>query len=155
MKGRPTTDSSGHANSIGVAFLGFGRMGETHLRNLSGIPQVKVVVVADPRREAAERGKAISGAEEALTDVEQAIAHPAVDAVVIVTPTDTHAHLLELAAYAGKAVFSEKPIALNLAETTRVVNVNQERGIPVQLGFMRRFDPGYARAKQKIEAGDL
>ncbi len=50
-------------SSIGVAFLGVGRMGETHLRNLSGISQVKVVMVADPRLEAAERGKAISGAE--------------------------------------------------------------------------------------------
>ena len=49
----------------------------------------------------------------------------------------------------------DAPIALNLMETTRVVNVIRERGIPVQLGFMRRFDPGYARAKQKIEAGDL
>jgi myo-inositol 2-dehydrogenase/D-chiro-inositol 1-dehydrogenase len=142
-------------SSIGVAFLGFGRMGETHLRNLGGLSRVKVVVVADPRREAAERGKSISGAEEALTDVEKAIAHPAVDAVVIVTPTDTHARLLELAANAGKAVFSEKPIALDLAETARVVKIIQERGIPVQLGFMRRFDPGYARAKQKIDAGEL
>src|ERR1700731_3146130 len=142
-------------SSIGVAFLGFGRMGEIHLRNLGGLSQVKVVVVADPRREAAERGKAISGAEEALIDIEKAIAHPAVDAVVIVTPTDTHAHLLEMAADAGKAVFSEKPIALDLAETTRIVRVIQERGIPVQLGFMRRYDPGYAGAKRKIAAGDL
>ena len=54
-------------SSIGVAFLGVGRMGETHLRSLTGLSGVKVVVVADPRREAAERGKAISGAEEALT----------------------------------------------------------------------------------------
>lgn len=142
-------------SSIGVAFLGVGRMGETHLRSLAGLSGVRVVVVADPRLEAAERGKAISGAEEAMTDIEKAIAHPAVDAVVIITPTDTHARLLELAAQAGKAVFSEKPIALDLAETTRVVNVIAERGIPVQLGFMRRFDPGYARAKQKIEAGEL
>ena len=142
-------------SSIGVAFLGVGRMGETHLRNLLGISGVKVLVVADPRREAAERGRALVGAEQALTDVEQAITHPGVDAVVIVTPTDTHARLLELAANAGKAVFSEKPIALDLAETTRVVKLIQDRGISVQLGFMRRFDPGYARAKQKIEAGDL
>jgi myo-inositol 2-dehydrogenase / D-chiro-inositol 1-dehydrogenase len=155
MKRRSWTDSAGNGDSIGVAFLGVGRMGETHLRNLIGLARVKVVVVADPRREAAERGKAISGAEEALTDIERAIAHPAVDAVVIVTPTDTHARLLELAAAAGKAVFSEKPIALDLAETTRVVRVIRDRGIPVQLGFMRRYDPGYARAKQKIEAGEL
>jgi myo-inositol 2-dehydrogenase / D-chiro-inositol 1-dehydrogenase len=142
-------------SSIGVAFLGVGRMGETHLRNLLGISGVKVVVVADPRREAAERGKALAGAEHALTDVEQAITYPGVDAVVIVTPTDTHARLLELAADAGKAVFSEKPIALDLAETMRVVKLIQDREISVQLGFMRRFDPGYARAKQRIEAGEL
>jgi inositol 2-dehydrogenase len=141
--------------SIGVAFIGLGRMGETHLRNVAALTQVKVVAVADSRHEAAERGKAISGAEAAFTDVEKAIAHPGVDAVVIVTPTDTHARLIEIAALAGKAVFSEKPIALDLAETARVVNVVRERGTPVQLGFMRRFDPGYARAKQKIEAGEL
>src|SRR5260370_27623286 len=136
-------------SSIGVAFRGVGRRGETDLRTFRGLSGVRVVVVADPRLEAAERGKALAGAEQALTDVEQAITHPGVDAVVIVTPTDTHARLLELAAYAGKAVFSEKPIALNLAETTRVVNVIQERGIPVQLVFMRPFDPGYPPPSQK------
>src|SRR5271165_6762697 len=141
--------------AIGVAFIGLGRMGETHLRNVAGLPQVKVVAVADARPEAAERGKVLSGAEVAYTEVESAILHPGVDAVVIVTPTNTHARLIELAARAGKAVFSEKPIALDLAETTRVVKVVRERETPVQLGFMRRFDPGYARAKQKIEAGEL
>ena len=140
---------------IGVAFLGLGRMGETHLRNLLGLPGVKVVVVADPRLEAAEHGKALAGAEEATTDVERAINSPSVDAVVIVTPTNTHARLLEVAAKAGKAAFTEKPIALDLAETARVVNLIREARIPVQLGFMRRFDPGYARAKQKIDAGEL
>jgi myo-inositol 2-dehydrogenase / D-chiro-inositol 1-dehydrogenase len=143
------------AGRIGVAFLGVGRMGETHLRNLVGLSGVRVVAVADPNREAAERGKAISSAEVALTDIEKAITHPGVDAVVIVTPTETHARLIELAVNAGKAVFSEKPIALDLSETTRVVRRAQERGASVQIGFMRRFDPGYARAKARIEAGEL
>ncbi|HEY5743682.1 MAG TPA: Gfo/Idh/MocA family oxidoreductase [Terrimicrobiaceae bacterium] len=102
---------------IGVAFLGFGRMGETHLRNLASIADVTVVVVADERSDRAELGKAISGAEFATTDQVEAINHPSVDAVVISTPTDTHARLIELASKAGKAVFSEKPIALDLAET--------------------------------------
>jgi myo-inositol 2-dehydrogenase/D-chiro-inositol 1-dehydrogenase len=140
---------------IGVAFVGLGRMGETHLRNVAGLSQVKVVAVADTNQEAADRGKALSGAEVAFTEVEKAITHPGVDAIVIVTPTDTHARLIEMAALAGKAVFSEKPIALDLAETARVVNIVRKRGTPVQLGFMRRFDPGYAQAKKKIEAGDL
>jgi myo-inositol 2-dehydrogenase/D-chiro-inositol 1-dehydrogenase len=105
--------------------------------------------------ERAERGRAMTGAEVALTDPEKAIEHPSVDVVIIVTPTNTHARLIEVAANAGKAVFSEKPIALDLAETERIVKVVRERKVPVQLGFMRRYDPGYAKAKAKIEAGEL
>ena len=131
-------------DTIGVAFLGLGRMGETHLRNLAAISGVKVVVVADPARERAERGRTMTGAEIALTDPEKAIEHPSVDVVIIVTPTNTHARLIEVAANAGKAVFSEKPIALDLAETARIVQVVRGRKVPVQLGFMRRYDPGYA-----------
>src|SRR6516165_12540173 len=143
------------SNTIGVAFLGVGRMGESHLRNLASINDVRTVVVADPYAPAAERGRAIAGADLAMTDAEQAIRQPGVDAVIIVTPTDTHARLIEVAANAGKAVFSEKPIALDLAETERIVNVVRERKVPVQLGFMRRYDPGYAQAKARIEAGEL
>jgi myo-inositol 2-dehydrogenase / D-chiro-inositol 1-dehydrogenase len=130
-------------------------MGETHLRNLVGLSGVRVVAVADPNGEAAERGKVLASAEIALTDIEKAIGHPGVDAVVIVTPTETHARLIEIAVEAGKAVFSEKPIALDLAETSRVVRLVEEKGALVQIGFMRRFDPGYSRAKAKIAAGEL
>ena len=114
-------------------------MGETHLRNLVGLGGVRVVAVADPNGEAAERGKTLANAEVALTDIEKAIGHPGVDAVVIVTPTETHARLIEIAVQAGKAVFSEKPIALDLAETSRVVRLAQEKGALVQIGFMRRL----------------
>ena len=140
---------------IGVAVLGAGRMGQTHLRNLNGLPGVKVVAVADSKITAAEQGQALCGAERALADPEEAIHLPGVDAVVIVTPTDTHASLIELAGTAGKAIFSEKPIALDLEETARVVGILNGKGVPLQLGFMRRFDPGYAAAKQKINAGEL
>jgi len=88
-------------------------------------------------------------------DLDVRVAHPGVDAVVIITPTETHARLIELAVQAGKAVFSEKPIALDLAETERVVKLAEEKDASVQIGFMRRFDPGYAGAKSKIEAGEL
>src|SRR5258707_1874707 len=141
--------------SIGVAFLGVGRMGVTHLRILAGISGVRVIAVADLITERAERGRTMTGAELAVTDSAKAIEHPSVDAVVIVTPTRTHAELIEQAVNAGKAVWSENPIALNLAETQRVVELVREHKAPVQLGFMRRFDPGYARAKAKIEAGEL
>ena len=140
---------------IGVAFLGVGRMGETHLRNLAGVNGVRVRVVADPVLEAAEHGRELSGADRATANIDEAILDSAVDAVIIVTPTDTHARLIESAVLAGKAVFSEKPIALDLAETKRIVNLINEKGAAVQLGFMRRFDPGYAEAKKRIEQGEL
>jgi myo-inositol 2-dehydrogenase/D-chiro-inositol 1-dehydrogenase len=140
---------------IGVAVLGAGRMGQTHIRNLAGITDARVLAVADPDPAAAERGRAIARAEQALTDPLAAIAVAGVEAVVIVTPTSTHAALIEAAVAAGKAVWSEKPIALDLAETARVVDLVQRSDRPVQLGFMRRFDPGYAAAKARIEAGEL
>ncbi|MBV9674167.1 MAG: Gfo/Idh/MocA family oxidoreductase [Verrucomicrobia bacterium] len=141
--------------SIGVAFLGVGRMGEIHLRNLASISGVKVLVVADAKLDSAERGRRMIGAESASADIEGAIQYPGVDAVIIVSPTDTHAQLIEASSMAGKAVFCEKPIALDLAETKRVVDVVLSRKTPIQLGFMRRYDPGYAAAKKKIDQGEL
>jgi myo-inositol 2-dehydrogenase/D-chiro-inositol 1-dehydrogenase len=144
-----------NGDPIGVAVLGAGRMGPTHTRNLAGIVDARGVVVADPDPVAAERGRQMARAARAVRDPLEAIADPDVDAVVIVTPTSTHAALIESAVLAGKAVWSEKPIALDLAETDRVVEVVRRSGRPVQLGFMRRFDPGYVAAKARIEAGEL
>jgi myo-inositol 2-dehydrogenase/D-chiro-inositol 1-dehydrogenase len=140
---------------IRVAFIGVGRMGTTHLRNLIGIPSVRVAVVADTSLDAAERGRALSRAERATTDTAAAIGATDVDAVVIVTPTSTHAQLIEASVRAGKAVWCEKPIALDLTEARRMLDVVDSLGTPVQLGFMRRFDPGYAAARRRIEAGEL
>jgi myo-inositol 2-dehydrogenase / D-chiro-inositol 1-dehydrogenase len=155
-EGRLADRSSGRGSGeIGVAALGAGRMGLTHIRTLAGIRSVRVLAVADPDPEAAERGRAIARAERAVTDPLEAIADPRVDAVVIVTPTSTHASLIEAAVTAGKAAWSEKPIALDLAETGRVVDVIARSGQPVQIGFQRRFDPGYMRAKERIDAGEL
>jgi myo-inositol 2-dehydrogenase/D-chiro-inositol 1-dehydrogenase len=140
---------------IGVAFLGAGRMGQTHVRNLAGVPNARTVVVADPNADNAATGRDLAGAERASTDPVEAIHDPDVEAVVISTPTDTHASLIEAALRAGKAVWSEKPIAQEIAETRRIVDLWHELDIPVQLGFMRRFDPGYVRAKQLIENGEL
>jgi myo-inositol 2-dehydrogenase/D-chiro-inositol 1-dehydrogenase len=141
--------------TFGVAVIGAGRIGALHLRNLCAIPGVRVVVVADAEREAAERGKALANAERATDDVEDAICHPAVDAVVIATPTPTHARLITLAAESGKAIWCEKPVALDLGEAERAAAVVESKRLPAQVGFMRRFDPGYAAAKDKIASGAL
>ena len=142
-------------NNIGVAVLGAGRMGRVHVRNLGAIPNANVIVVADPDAEAAERGRELARARRSSADPMEALHDPDVDAVVIVTPTTTHASLIEAALRAGKAVWSEKPIAQDLAETTRIVDLWRASGVPVQLGFMRRFDPAYQRAKRLIDSGEL
>jgi myo-inositol 2-dehydrogenase/D-chiro-inositol 1-dehydrogenase len=140
-------------SSISVAFLGAGRMGMAHLETLAGLPGVRVQVVADPSIDAARRGAELAGAEGATDDIQAAIAAPGVDAVLICTPTPTHADLIEAAARAGKSVWCEKPVALTIEETQRVAVTVEAAGVPVMIGFMRRFDPGYAAAKRAIEAG--
>ena len=142
-------------DSIGVAVLGAGRMGRTHLGNLVAIPNARVVVVADLDPDAAEAGRRLARARRASTDHEAAIHDEDVEAVVIVTPTNTHAALIDEALRAGKAVWTEKPIALDLAETARIVELARDLDVPVQVGFMRRFDPGYVRAKALIATGEL
>jgi myo-inositol 2-dehydrogenase/D-chiro-inositol 1-dehydrogenase len=142
-------------DDIRVAVLGAGRMGRTHLRNIATIPNAHVVVVADPDEASAIRGQEIAGAARAVGDPLEAIADPSVDAVVIVTPTSTHATLIEAAMKAGKAIWTEKPIAQDIADTVAIVEAWRETGIPIQVGFMRRFDPGYAGAKELIDAGEL
>ncbi len=138
-----------------AAFLGAGRMGMTHLHNLVSIPGVHVRVVADTRLAAAQNGAAIVRAERASDDLDAAIHASDVDVVLIGTPTNTHADLIEKCVRAGKPVWCEKPVALTLEDTMRVVGAGESSGVPVMIGFMRRFDPGYAAAKRKIEAGEV
>jgi myo-inositol 2-dehydrogenase/D-chiro-inositol 1-dehydrogenase len=130
-------------------------MGMEHARTLLGIAEAKVLAVADPNLQAAEAAKHLLRAEAAYADPEGAIHHPEVEAVVIVTPTDTHARYIELSALSGKAIFCEKPVAKDLAETRRVLEIVEQKGVPFQIGFNRRYDPPYAAAKRKIEAGEI
>jgi myo-inositol 2-dehydrogenase/D-chiro-inositol 1-dehydrogenase len=138
-----------------VAFLGAGRMGMTHLRNLIGVPGVHVRAVADRRLEAAQNGAAVVRAERASDDLDATIHASDVDAVLIASSTDTHAELIERCVRADKPVWCEKPVALTLEETRRVVEIVDASDVPVMIGFMRRFDPGYAAAKRKIAAGEV
>ncbi len=140
-------------SDIGVALLGCGRMGQEHARSLAGIPEVRVVAVADPVEEAAEATRALCRAERVLADPAEAIESPEVDAVVIVTPTDTHASLTRAAARAGKAIFCEKPVALDLGATRAAMRLVEQAGVPFQIGFNRRFDAGFAAARAQIDAG--
>lgn len=137
---------------VGVA--GLGRMGSLHARNLAGrIPGARLtrVVDADPGRAAAV-GAAL--AVPTSTDFADLLA-PDVDAVVVATPTPLHAEQAEAAAQAGKHVFCEKPVSLDLARTYAVTDAVRAAGVHLQVGFHRRFDPDYRAAHERVVRGAL
>jgi len=138
-----------------VALLGAGRIGQEHSRSLIADPRLRVVAVCDPRLEAAQYTAATISGAVATDRTAEVISSGEVDAIVICTPTDTHAQLIEEGARARKAIFCEKPVALDLPRTRHALAVVEENGVPFQIGFQRRFDSGYAEARKRIEQGLL
>ena len=138
---------------LGIAVIGLGRLGRVHARAIAAMTEARLVAVADVDAEARRLGEALGA--RAVGHASEAIEARDVDAVVIVTPTDTHAELIELAARAGKPIFCEKPITLDPDTTERVLVSVRKRGVPLQIGFQRRYDRGYAEARRRVEAGEL
>ena len=143
------------AKRLRVGLIGAGRIGKGHARTLAAMPEVDLAVVADVDEDAARAVAEAVGAGRWTTAPTETIADPAVDAVVIASSTDTHAALIVAAAEAAKHVFCEKPVALDLETTDAALAAVAAAGIGFQIGFQRRFDPAYARAKELIEAGAL
>ncbi len=138
--------------SFGV--IGAGRIGRLHARNLAGtIDGARLLAVMDANAEAAEA--AAYGGAAATTSVDDILDNTEIDAVLIASPTSLHAGQVERAAAAGKAIFCEKPVALDLGETIRAMRVVEESGVPFQIGFNRRFDPGYAALAREVRAGNI
>jgi len=139
---------------LGFGVIGAGRIGRLHARNLAGsIDGARLVAVMDADPAAAEA--AARGGARVLRDEEEIFSHPDIDAVLIASPTSLHARQVERAAEAGKAVFCEKPVALDLEETIRAMRVVEEQGVPFQIGFNRRFDPGYAALAREVRNGTI
>jgi myo-inositol 2-dehydrogenase/D-chiro-inositol 1-dehydrogenase len=132
--------------------IGAGRIASIHAATLAGHPEVESLAVFDPVLEAGERlaslhdAKLVESADRLFGEV---------DTVVIASPTDTHVEYLLKAAETGLPAFCEKPIALTLEETERAIAAIEKAEIPVQIGFQRRFDPGYGEAHDLVASGRL
>jgi myo-inositol 2-dehydrogenase/D-chiro-inositol 1-dehydrogenase len=141
---------------VGVGLIGAGWMGAFHAETLARrLPGARLAGVADPAPGAAERLAGSLGADRATTDPAELLADPAVEAVLIAAPARFHADLVVAAAEAGKAVFCEKPMALTLADADRAIAAAQAAGVPLQVGFNRRFDTGFRAAHELVAAGRL
>lgn len=142
--------------TIGVGIVGLGRIGWLHGEHLAGaIPGARLVaaaVAAEQRRELEASGRAPC---PLVADVADFVARPDVDAVVIASPASLHREHITLAAAAGKPVFAEKPLADSVADARAVVAAVERAGIQFQIGFQRRYDPGYLRARQLIAEGAI
>jgi len=141
--------------SIGLAVLGAGRIGRVHARNVAAhVAGAHLVGVADIDGPAAQRLVDSCGTGR-VDDAQSLLADPAVRGVIIATPTDAHAEAVVGAARAGKHILCEKPISLGLGATRAAIDTAQSAGVILQVGFQRRFDPQFGRAKASIEAGEI
>ena len=139
-----------------IGLVGLGRMGSVYAGYLAHrVPRARLVAVADIKAELAESCASEYGIPKWYKTHQELIADREVDAVVVVTPSSTHAEVVTDAISAGKPTFCEKPLATSLADAERMLKVIERSGILFQTAFQRRFDPGYVAAKKKIDAGEI
>lgn len=143
------------AGAFGIGVLGAGRMGALHARIVATqLEGASLTAVADVDEGLARACAEVYGGR-AYAGHEQLLADPNVHAVIIATPPQTHCGLIEDAAHRGKHVFCEKPIGWDLSEIDRALAAVKEAGVKLQIGFNRRFDPNFARARDVVASGEV
>jgi myo-inositol 2-dehydrogenase/D-chiro-inositol 1-dehydrogenase len=137
--------------TVGIGVIGVGRIGRMHAELLARqVPGARLAAVhdADPAAAAGVAGRRHAAVEDLLAD-------PGVDAVAICSSTETHADLIVTAAQAGKAIFCEKPISLQLEAVDRALAAVADAGVPFQIGFNRRFDPAHQAVHEAVRRGEV
>ncbi|MBO9475742.1 inositol 2-dehydrogenase [Shimia sp. R10_1] len=139
--------------TLRIAILGAGRIGQVHARAVGANPKAQLIAVMDVFEEAAKKLADTYGAD--IRDIETIETATDIDAVIICTPTDTHADLIERFAKAGKAIFCEKPVDLSAERVRACLQTVTEQDAKLMIGFNRRFDPHFGALKATIDAGDI
>ncbi len=132
---------------------GFGRIGKVHARSAAQNTKCRVTAVADAQPDAAVALAAQTGAQVARA--EEIIADREVDAVIICSPTDTHADYIEAAAQSGKAILCEKPVDLSAPRIAACLDRIVPTKAPLMIGFNRRFDPCFAHLQRQLRDGRI
>jgi myo-inositol 2-dehydrogenase/D-chiro-inositol 1-dehydrogenase len=142
--------------NINVGLIGAGRIGRVHTEHLAHrIPTANLVAVADIFEEAARKLAADFQVPAAYQDHRRVMEDQSIEAIVICSSTDTHAQMIEEAAAAGKHIFCEKPIALDLGAIDRALSTVDRAGVKLQVGFNRRFDPNFRRVREAVASGQI
>jgi myo-inositol 2-dehydrogenase / D-chiro-inositol 1-dehydrogenase len=139
-----------------IGVIGAGRIGQVHASTIAyRVNRAQLAAVTDPVADAAHAVAEKYRVPKIAADYRAIVADPSIDAVLICTPTDTHAEIIGAAAQAGKHIFCEKPIALDLAATDAAIAAAERAGVKLQLGFNRRFDANFARVRQAVASGEI
>ncbi len=141
---------------VRIAVIGTGRMGSVHVRNLArSIPEAELAAICDIRLEVAQPLADELGIPRVVKDYHELLADKSIEAVLIATSTDTHWFIIKDAAEAGKAIFSEKPLALDLESIDVALDAVKKAGVKLQVGFNRRFDHSFQRVHEIVASGEL
>ena len=139
-----------------IGIIGAGRIGRVHAETIAcGLPEAEIASIADVNCDAAREVAERCGIPTVANSSRDVLADERVDAVLICSPTDTHAELIAEAARAGKHVFCEKPIAYDLEKIDVALEAVARTGVKLQIGFNRRFDANFARVRRAVEAGEI
>jgi len=142
--------------NVNIAVIGTGRIGSVHTRNLvHSIHEANVVAVCDIRLEVAQAVASELGIERVVKDYHELLGDKDIEAVLIATNTDTHAFIVKDAANAGKHIFCEKPLALDLADIDSVMATVKKTKVKLQIGFNRRFDKSFQRVHEIVSSGEI
>lgn len=139
--------------TVRFGVLGAGRIGQVHARAIASVPGATLQAVADPIAAAAEAVRKAYGCD--IRTIDEIAASEDIDAVIICTPTDTHADLIEQFVKLGKAVFCEKPVDLDVDRARQVIETVAANNGTLMVGFQRRFDPDFMALKSAIEDGTV
>jgi inositol 2-dehydrogenase len=139
-----------------IGVVGVGEMGRRHAENLRrNVPDARLIAIADVSEDRARRAAEELEIDLHYSSLDAMLENKDIQAVVIATPDKFHARAIQLATRAGKDILCEKPLALNLPDARAALTAAEKAGTRLQVGFMRRYDPAYAAAMQRIEAGEI
>jgi scyllo-inositol 2-dehydrogenase (NAD+) len=142
--------------TIRMGLIGAGRMGKVFANTLAfTVSEVDLVAIADPDEATLKDVSSRYHISKTYKDYRALLDSKEIDAVVVTTPTGTHADVISAAAAAGKNIFSEKPLSQNMAACDQAIAAVKKAGVKLQMGFMRRFDPPYVAAQKKILEGAI
>lgn len=141
---------------LNLGVIGTGRIGKVHIATLvQSVPKANVIAIADTNPESAGQVAQAFGIKSVFENHMDIINHPEVEAVVICSPTDTHARYIVDAAKAGKHIFCEKPVDLSLEVIKGAIEAVKKAGVKFMVGFNRRFDPNFLKVKQMVVEGKI